>query len=90
MLYNNYVQALNLIKKEHVDIEVTLAKYNYTEADLEAWAKEEADYVEALSQESPYDMHTMMYVELLQEWQCTQTEYMEVTEELFAAVPANY
>ncbi|KAJ3551111.1 hypothetical protein NM688_g4924 [Phlebia brevispora] len=90
MLYNNYVQALDLIKEERKQMEETMALHNCTEADLAAWAQEEVNFVEALGVESPYDVHAMTYVELIQEWQHAKAEYTAVTEDILATMPVNY
>ncbi|KAJ3521286.1 hypothetical protein NM688_g9035 [Phlebia brevispora] len=90
MLYNNYVQALGIIERERKNMEEMLVRHQCTEADLEAWAQEEANYIETLGEESPYDVHAMTYIELLQAWQHAKDEYTAANDELAATVPANY
>jgi hypothetical protein len=67
MLYNNYDQALEIIKNESVALTDTLRSLAITEEDLEKWEQEETAYFRVLGQEPEWDLHAVAYVELLQE-----------------------
>ena len=69
MLYNNYVQALDIIKVDSIALSEAMHSLGIDEATLTKWHKEEVEYFETLGQEPEWDVHAMAYVELLQELQ---------------------
>ncbi len=66
-MYNNYVQALDIIKSKKPVVEESMGLLQLTRQDLESLAKEEASYFQTLRDESPWDLHAVAYVEALQE-----------------------
>jgi len=69
MLYNNYVQALDIITVDSIALSEAMHSLGIDEATLTKWHKEEVEYFETLGQEPEWDVHAMAYVELLQELQ---------------------
>ena len=67
MLYNNYVQALDIIDTESIALQHSLQSLGASEADLDKWEVEEAEYFQTLGQEPEWDVHAIAYIELLQE-----------------------
>lgn len=65
MLYNNYVQALNIIE---TSVALAHAKIllDITDEDLEQWEKEQHEYFKTLGKEPEYNVLAVAYVELLQ------------------------
>lgn len=74
MLYNNYVQALDIIKDDGRRLQEVLDAGMATEADLKEWEVQEKNYIEGLGEELPYDVHAMTYVKHLQ--QLDQAQYV--------------
>jgi hypothetical protein len=66
MIYNNYVQALDIIENESVALAAAKTSLQIDDGDLERWREEELKYFETLGQEPEYDVHAVAYVELLQ------------------------
>ena len=67
MLLNNYKQALSIIDVEGCAVEETMNSLGINSSDLEAWHRQEVEFFETIGEESPWDVHTIAYVELLQE-----------------------
>jgi len=67
MLLNNYKQALSIINIEGSAIEEAKNELGITSSDLEVWHHQEAEFFETIGEESPWDIHAIAYVELLQE-----------------------
>lgn len=66
-LYNNYVQALDIIEtKKHI-VEESMGALKLSYDDLKMLEKEEQEYFDTLQDESPWDLHAIMYTEALQE-----------------------
>jgi hypothetical protein len=72
MLYNNYIQALNIITTNSVVLQDALQSLDITEMDLAQWEIEQNEYFWTLSEEREWDIHTVAYVELLQKLHHTQ------------------
>ena len=66
-LYNNYVQALDIINSKSPVVKESMDMLQLTHDDLEALSSEECAYFESLHNESPWDVHAMAYVEALEE-----------------------
>lgn len=64
-LYNNIVQALDIIKEDTLALENSLAPEEI--AMLDDLEQDEARYIATVGQEQPWDIHAMAYVELLEE-----------------------
>ena len=67
MLYNNYRQALSIIDIEGSAVEETTHALGINTSDLEAWHRQQVDFFETIGEESPWDIHAVTYVELLQD-----------------------
>ena len=67
MLYNNYWQSLNIILEQSQALAEAMASLGINEKVLEQWHDEEVEYFRTLEKEPEWDVHTMAYVELLQE-----------------------
>ncbi|KAI1781831.1 hypothetical protein LXA43DRAFT_977885 [Ganoderma leucocontextum] len=68
MLYNNYVQALEIIATLGPAVEEALRELNLTREQLGTLQAEEKEYFVALRDEDPANLHTIVYVELLEEY----------------------
>jgi hypothetical protein len=66
MLYNNYCQAHDIIEHETIEFEHAKLSLGMTDASIEEWQKQQSVYLETLGEEAEWDVHAMMYVELLQ------------------------
>ena len=67
--YNNYKQALGIIKDDLPTLEEALQSLGITVKDLEEWEAEEVAYFGDLGKEPEWNIHTIAYVELLQDLQ---------------------
>lgn len=67
MMYNNYVQALDIISTKKPMVEESLQILGLSVEDLRALEIEEASYFENLRDEDPWDVHAVAYVEALDE-----------------------
>lgn len=67
MLFNNYVQALDIIKTDSVALADAMHSLEISKNDLELWHEEEAKYFLSLGKEPEWDVHAVAYVELLQD-----------------------
>ncbi|OCH83908.1 hypothetical protein OBBRIDRAFT_815670 [Obba rivulosa] len=63
MLYNNVVQACEIIHTNSQLIAEALDSLGICEQDLEKWYTEETEYFATLSEEQPWDIHVMAYTE---------------------------
>jgi hypothetical protein len=66
MLYNNYVQALEIIKTESVALADAKNSLDIQDGDIECWQEEQQSYFKTLGQEQGYDVLAVAYVEALQ------------------------
>jgi hypothetical protein len=66
MIYNNYTQALRILDKEAVALAVAHILLRIQDGDLDHWQEEQQAYFATLGQEPEYNMHAVVYVELLQ------------------------
>ena len=67
MLFNNYKQALSIIDVEGSAVEETAYALGIELSDLEAWHHQQVEFFETIGEESPWDVHAVAYVELLQD-----------------------
>lgn len=72
MLSNNYQQALSIIEDEGPAVEETMQELEIGPTDLETWHREQVRFFETIGEESPWDVHAIAYVELLQELNSAQ------------------
>ncbi|KAI0676297.1 hypothetical protein C8Q78DRAFT_960152, partial [Trametes maxima] len=68
MLFDNYHQALDIIKELEIVVTEGMKSLGVTAADLERFAAEERAYLGLLGKETPEDLHEIAYVETLQEY----------------------
>ncbi|KAJ3522209.1 hypothetical protein NM688_g8906 [Phlebia brevispora] len=90
MLYNNYQQALEIVRKEGKDLVAAMQEHEFSEADLENWEQEEVNYIDGLGEESPYDVHAAAYVDLLESLREAEQEFIKAHETFMSKVPDNY
>ncbi len=67
MLYNNYVQALDIIKSKSPVVQESMEVLDLTHEKLKILEHEERTYFESLRDELPWDVHAIAYVEALEE-----------------------
>ncbi len=67
MLYNNYRQALEIIKEKTPVMQEALQALSLTEEDVHRFEAEEAEYFTNLRDEDPEDLRDILYVEALRE-----------------------
>ena len=67
--YNNYKQAPGIIKDDLPTLKEALQSLGITVKDLEEWEAEEVAYFGDLGKEPEWNIHTITYVELLQDLQ---------------------
>lgn len=66
MLYNNYVQALEILDTEQAALDEAMVSLQISEADLLHWHAEEKQYLATLGREPDENLQAVAYVELLQ------------------------
>ena len=71
MLYNNYKQALDIIREKVPALADALRELGYSEDDLKTFSEEERQYFGTLRDEDDKNLHAIVYVETLQELQKT-------------------
>ena len=64
-IYNNYVQALQIIKDFEVQLEIVKETHGFTGPDFERWREEELKYLKGLVQEPAEDALPVAYVDAL-------------------------
>ncbi|RPD78575.1 hypothetical protein L226DRAFT_457563 [Lentinus tigrinus ALCF2SS1-7] len=89
-LYNNYVQALEIIQSKGPMVKESMEMLELTQADLETLENEERAYFDSLRDESPWDVHAMAYVEALMDLREACAELGIAEEAFLKAVPGNY
>ena len=67
MLFNNYKQALSIIDIKGSAVNETIHALGIKLSDLEVWHHQQIEFFETLSEESPWDIHAITYIELLQD-----------------------
>jgi hypothetical protein len=67
MLFNNYQQALQIIREGEPVLQSTIFSLGISTADLDVWQKEQAEFFATLGQVPERDLHRIAYVELLEE-----------------------
>ncbi|KAF8170782.1 hypothetical protein BJ912DRAFT_860927 [Pholiota molesta] len=68
-LYNNYKQALKIIREDSIAFEHAMQALEIDSTEqLEAWRLEELKYLETLGKEDDYDVMAVAYVERLDEY----------------------
>ncbi len=67
MLYNNYIQAQEIIRDIAPMVSHTLQTLGHSEDELIKFEAEERQFFATLKDEDPWDMHAIAYVEALQD-----------------------
>ncbi|RDX49545.1 hypothetical protein OH76DRAFT_1418305 [Lentinus brumalis] len=67
MMYNNYRQALDIIKEKTPVVQEALQALSLTQEDIDRFEAEEAEYFSNLRDEDPEDLRDVLYVEALRE-----------------------
>ena len=67
MLYNNYVQALNIVETQQAALDDALGELGITISDLRSYIAEERKFFATLKDEDEKNLHAISYVEALQE-----------------------
>ncbi|KAI0746795.1 hypothetical protein C8Q80DRAFT_1220069 [Daedaleopsis nitida] len=66
-LYNNYAQALDILKTKKPVLNESMALLDLTLEKLKEFERKEVHYFDNLRDEAPWDLHAIAYVEALQE-----------------------
>ncbi|KAI0674940.1 hypothetical protein C8Q78DRAFT_1075288 [Trametes maxima] len=90
MLYNNYRQALELIKSLTAELSQVLASLEIGVNELRVYRQEELQYFEELGEELPRDLHAIAYVEALEELNSVSAELDGAEEQFLKTVPPDY
>ncbi|KAI0363067.1 hypothetical protein BV20DRAFT_1040098 [Pilatotrama ljubarskyi] len=83
MLYNNYVQALEIITEQTPILEEAMQSLGIKPEDLAAFGHEERQYFSTLQDEDPANVHLIAYVEALQELRKTSDELSEISRRFY-------
>ncbi|KAL7283095.1 hypothetical protein ACG7TL_002520, partial [Trametes sanguinea] len=90
MLYNNYVQALEIISDLSLFVADSMRSLAITADDLARFEKEEREYFAALSDEAEWDVHAVAYVEALQQLRALNEELQSTTSQFYRAAKPDY
>ncbi|KAG1871441.1 hypothetical protein F4604DRAFT_1583258 [Suillus subluteus] len=90
MIFNNYRQALHIITHETVMLAEAMASLGIVEGDFALWQEEEVRYFSTLGQEPEYDVHAMVYVELLQSLRDLECRSSTASSLFISSVPTDY
>ncbi|KAG6846906.1 hypothetical protein H0H93_011185, partial [Arthromyces matolae] len=90
MLFQNYNQALAIIKDNTVDVDHVLGLRHMTEQELVGLIAEEREYFKTLGTRSDGDLHAIAYVELLEELRVVQSNYDSASSLFRTQTPADY
>ncbi|KAH9920365.1 uncharacterized protein B0H18DRAFT_881127 [Fomitopsis serialis] len=90
MIYNNYVQALNIIETDTLALNEAMSSMHVTVDMLRQWQVEEHEYFRTLGREAPWDVHAMAYVENLQELRSLRAQLQKASTQLVNSIPAGY
>ena len=72
MIWNNYRQALDIIKNNTPLLKMMLSEIKATRMDLDVWQEDQTKYFSTLGKEPEDDIHRVAYIELLQELAATK------------------
>ncbi|KAG6819386.1 hypothetical protein H0H93_012292 [Arthromyces matolae] len=90
MLYNNYRQAIDIIKTNAQDVADVLMLRNLNEVTLKAYIEDERSFFTTLGKEPDDDLHAMAYVDLLDELQVLENKLNEASSKFLNQAPADY
>ena len=60
MIFNNYRQALSIIKDEGAAVKETMCELGITLTNLETWYNEQVSFFETVGEESLWDIHVIV------------------------------
>ncbi|KAG1723302.1 uncharacterized protein EDB91DRAFT_1240109 [Suillus paluster] len=66
MLYKNYLQVCQIIEEQGTAIREAKILLSISDDDLKMWSTEQSQYLATSGQEAEWDVHAVVYVELLQ------------------------
>ncbi|KDR81011.1 hypothetical protein GALMADRAFT_241624 [Galerina marginata CBS 339.88] len=90
-IFNNYVQALKIIKEDSYALEHAMESLNIAgTAELDKWQAEELEYLRNLGKEEDYDVMAVAYVERLQELDDVNRRYDNTSATFMIETPAEY
>ncbi|KZT06605.1 uncharacterized protein LAESUDRAFT_759121 [Laetiporus sulphureus 93-53] len=87
MLYNNCIQALKIINEDLVTLANTMQTLGVSHDDLIKWSLK---HFETLGQKPPWDVHTIAYVEKLQEWCAVHVQVETAHAQFVSSIPSDY
>ncbi|TFY51052.1 hypothetical protein EVJ58_g10764 [Rhodofomes roseus] len=90
MIYNNYIQALDIIDINTLAVEEGMRSLKVGPAELASWYEEESSFMESLGKEQPWDTHAVVYVEKLNEWRLARARSASVMSEFMSSLPPDY
>ncbi|KAL7280958.1 hypothetical protein ACG7TL_005907 [Trametes sanguinea] len=83
MIYNNYVQALEIITDQSPVLDEAMRSLGITADDLRSFRSEEHQYFSTLQDENPANIHAVAYVEALQELRQVSDEFHAVSRRFY-------
>ncbi|KAG6852477.1 hypothetical protein C0991_011677 [Blastosporella zonata] len=90
MLYNNYRQAIDIIKRNTQDVADVLTLKNIDEETLKAYIDDERSFFATLGNEPDDNLHAMAYVDLLDELQTVENKLNEASLHFLHQAPVDY
>ncbi|KAG1853644.1 hypothetical protein F4604DRAFT_1933044 [Suillus subluteus] len=90
MIYNNYKQALDIVLTESIALAEAKHSLNIQEGDLKTWRQEEIEYFAHLGKEMEWDVHAMVYVELLLKLRDTESQAQSASAHFLSMTPMDY
>ncbi|KAG1873164.1 hypothetical protein F4604DRAFT_1880999 [Suillus subluteus] len=90
MIYNNYKQALNIVLTESIALAEAKHSLNIQEEDLKTWRQEEIEYFAHLGKEMEWDVHAMVYVELLLKLRDAESQAQSASACFLSMTPMDY
>lgn len=89
-ILHNYQQALKIIEEGERTLEETTCSQDITHAQLNECEKGETTFFVSLEKKPNYDVHAVVYVELLQELQDLDVVQSSANAQFHASILANY
>ncbi|KAJ3725334.1 hypothetical protein C8R42DRAFT_718822 [Lentinula raphanica] len=90
MLFNNYVQALDILENEEPAFKNDLLVLGLTETDIDNYLVDEAKHIDLLGSETQEDLYAIEYVELLQRYREINRQLENASSEFRLQIPEDY
>ncbi|KAG1869941.1 hypothetical protein F4604DRAFT_1926724 [Suillus subluteus] len=90
MLYQNYVQACQIIEEQGSAIQEAKISLDISDDDLKTWSTEQSQYLATSGQEAEWDVHAIAYVELIQKLREARATSETASAMFLNATPMNY